>query len=155
MIKYIIFGSVAAVSFVVASVAVSLLVPNREPDRPGDMKQPIERYSPPAKTEQIQTKQDLGGKNKDKGNSPKHEQIEARHDEENDREEEGRPVAETPSQRPASQPPVIQPQPQRGPGNMDSFANYSPPPQRGPGNIDSTYTPVYSNRPVNLGPGNL
>lgn len=148
MVKYIIFGGVTTVSFIVASVAASLIAPNNGPDRPGDMKQPIERYSPPPKTEQVQTKQDLGDKNKDKGNSPKHEQIEAHHDDQHQLEEESVAATPQPAQRPA-------PRIQQGPSNIDAPSVYRAPVQQGPGNIDSGYIPAYNNQSVNLGPGNL
>lgn len=131
----LLYGAIATVSFIVASVGSSLITTAVRPDKPGDLKQPVEQRigDPKPPIQKV--------KEPEKTSTPevKTEQQQPAAPEE----------APTVSAAPAPKPPAPA---SRGPGNIDA-----PPPQRpatrGPGNLDEPYYPP--SYPTQIGPGNL
>ena len=131
----LLYGAIATVSFIVASVGSSLITTVVRPDKPGDLKQPVEQRigDPKPPIQKV--------KEPENTSTPevKTEQQQPAAPEE----------APTISAAPAPKPPAPAP---RGPGNIDA----PPPPRpatRGPGNLDEPYYPP--SYPTQIGPGNL
>lgn len=131
----LLYGAIATVSFIVASVGSSLITTAVRPDKPGDLKEPVEQRigDPKPPIQKV--------KEPEKTSTPevKTEQQQPAAPEE----------APTVSAAPAPKPPAPAP---RGPGNIDA----PPPPRpatRGPGNLDEPYYPP--SYPTQIGPGNL
>lgn len=130
--RALVLGGIATASFIVASVASSLITTMVRPDTPGDLKPTIEKKIKETTTSTSELK-------KDSSKSPEPvAEI-----------EKTLVVNESPLTPVASQP--AQPSPTKGPGNVDT-----PPPlkpaSRGPGNLDEPY---FSQPPSKTGPGNL
>lgn len=131
----LLYGAIATVSFIVASVGSSLITTAVRPDKPGDLKEPVEQRIGDSKPPIQKVKEP------EKTSTPevKTEQRQPAAPEE----------ALTVSAAPAPKPPAPAP---RGPGDIDA----PPPPRpatRGPGNLDEPYYPP--SYPTQIGPGNL
>ena len=148
--KYVIYAGITVVSFVVASVASSLITGSIGPGEPSGLKPSIEPRIGDPKPQQQPPKPEAAQppapkpKVQEKAPAPPADEQPAQ------AQEEAVQVSDAPRQpRPAPAPRAT------GPGNLDLPPRQAPVYQRGPGNIDSGYTPIYTPRPVQIGPGNL
>lgn len=148
--RYLLYAGIATASFIVASVASSLITTSIRPDEPGGLKPSIEPRIGDPKPQQQPPKPEAAQPPAPKPKAQEEPPAPPTDEQPAQAQEEVVQVSDTPRQsRPAPAPRAT------GPGNFDLPPRPAPIYQRGPGNIDSGYTPIYTPRPIQTGPGNL